>query len=96
MTKQFFLILLCSILILGCTTNDQYSEDIDQKNTININIGNEPPTLDWSLAMDSTSYTVLNNLMEGLTKFDDSLIPQPALAKSWEISEDGTTYTFNI
>ena len=46
--------------------------------------------------MDGTSYNILNNLMEGLTKFDDSLIPQPALAESWEISEDGTTYRFKI
>jgi len=96
MTKKTLLILFCSILIFGCTTTDQSSEDVDQKNTINVNIGNEPPTLDWSLAMDGTSYNILNNLMEGLTKFDDSLVPQPALAESWEISEDGTTYTFKI
>jgi len=96
MTKKFFLILMLSILISGCTTNNNTPEGGTQKNTINVNIGNEPPTLDWSLAMDGTSYNILNNLMEGLTKFDDSLIPQPALAESWEISEDGTTYTFKI
>ena len=71
-------------------------DETGPKNTININIGNEPPTLDWSLAMDSTSYTVLNNLMEGLTKFDESLEPKPALAESWDVSEDGTTYVFKI
>ena len=54
MTNKFFLI-LSAILILGCTTNDRTSDDIANKDTININIGNEPPTLDWSLAMDSTS-----------------------------------------
>jgi oligopeptide transport system substrate-binding protein len=96
MTNQLFIILITALLVVGCTTNERTSEDGSQKNTINVNIGNEPPTLDWSLAMDSTSYTILNNLMEGLTKFDETLIPQPALAESWEISEDGTTYTFKI
>ncbi|MEE9176730.1 MAG: peptide ABC transporter substrate-binding protein, partial [Thermodesulfobacteriota bacterium] len=66
MTKQLFIILITALLVVGCTTNERTSEDGSQKNTINVNIGNEPPTLDWSLAMDSTSYTILNNLMEGL------------------------------
>ncbi len=96
MREKFCLILICVFLILGCTTSDNTPESEGPKNTININIGNEPPTLDWSLAMDSTSYTVLNNLMEGLTKFDESLEPKPALAEGWEISEDGTIYTFKI
>ena len=96
MKKFHFALLILTLLVLGCTTSDNTPEETGPKNTININIGNEPPTLDWSLAMDSTSYTVLNNLMEGLTKFDESLEAQPALAESWQVSEDGTTYTFKI
>jgi peptide/nickel transport system substrate-binding protein len=41
---------------------------------------------------------VLDNIGEGLTQPADDFVgpPQPALAESWEISDDGLTYTFNI
>jgi len=34
--------------------------------------------------------------MEGLIKYDDLGAPSPALAESWDISEDGLTYTFHL
>ncbi len=57
-------------------------------------IASEPPTLDWSLATDNVSITVIENLMEGLTAFDEQLRPKPAVARRWEVSPDGLTYTF--
>ncbi len=89
----FFIILF---LTVNCGGNNQNKVDISTKDTLNINIGSEPPSLDWSLATDSTSFTILNNIMEGLTRFSDKHRPEPALAESWDISEDGKTYTFHI
>jgi peptide/nickel transport system substrate-binding protein len=57
----------------------------------------EPPNLDptggAAQAIDSVVYS---NIFEGLTRFmsDGSVVP--GLAKSWDISEDGTRYTFNL
>lgn len=57
----------------------------------------EPPHLDPTSAaagaIDSVLYT---NVFEGLTRFmgDGSVVP--GLAESWEISEDGTVYTFKL
>ncbi|WP_050523312.1 ABC transporter substrate-binding protein [Pseudorhodobacter wandonensis] len=57
----------------------------------------EPPNLDptggAAQAIDSVVYS---NIFEGLTRFmsDGSVVP--GLAKSWEISEDGTIYTFHL
>jgi peptide/nickel transport system substrate-binding protein len=57
----------------------------------------EPPSLDptaeAAAAVDEVLYA---NVFEGLTRFapDGSIIP--ALAESWEISEDGLTYTFHL
>ncbi|HEY4485373.1 MAG TPA: peptide ABC transporter substrate-binding protein [Nitrospiria bacterium] len=59
-------------------------------------LSNEPPTLDWTLATDSVSITVLNNLMEGLTEYDGQLRPRPAIANSWEVSSDGRVYRFHL
>jgi peptide/nickel transport system substrate-binding protein len=57
----------------------------------------EPPSLDptaeAAAAVDEVLYA---NVFEGLTRFapDGSIVP--ALAESWEISEDGLTYTFHL
>ena len=37
-----------------------------------------------------------NNILETLIYFDNDMQYQPGLAETWDISEDGLTYTFNI
>ena len=57
----------------------------------------EPPHLDpTSAAAGAIDSGLSSNVFEGLTRFasDGSIIP--GLAKSWEISEDGTSYTFHL
>ncbi|MBU2981575.1 ABC transporter substrate-binding protein [Lentibacter algarum] len=57
----------------------------------------EPPHLDpTSAAAGAIDSVLYANVFEGLTRFtsDGSIIP--GLAKSWEISEDGLTYTFML
>jgi peptide/nickel transport system substrate-binding protein len=57
----------------------------------------EPPHLDpTSAAAGAIDNVVYSNIFEGLTRFmaDGSVVP--GLAKSWEISEDGLTYTFML
>ena len=56
----------------------------------------EPPTLDGSLATDNVSFDMLNNLMEGLTQYNDKLEPVPAIAKRWEFSGDKKMITFYL
>lgn len=34
--------------------------------------------------------------MEGLVKYDEAGVPSPALATSWDMSDDGLTYTFHL
>ncbi|MGI9553619.1 MAG: peptide ABC transporter substrate-binding protein [Thermodesulfobacteriota bacterium] len=95
MKKLIILLLFVSVSAYSCTNNSS-EVNISEKDTLNINIGTEPPSLDGSLATDSTSYTILNNIMDGLTKFSHAHKPEPALAEFWEISEDGKTYTFKL
>ncbi len=65
---------------------------------VNIAMQLEPPSLDpttggAAAAIRSVTY---NNIFEGLTKVDRDGAVQPLLAKSWEISDDGLTYTFHL
>ena len=64
---------------------------------ISVGLALEPPHLDpTSAAAGAIDQVLYSNVFEGLTRFasDGSIIP--GLAKSWEISEDGLTYTFQL
>jgi oligopeptide transport system substrate-binding protein len=55
------------------------------------------PTLDPALGSDTSSIQVVGELMGGLTHLNEvTLELEPGMAKSWEASEDGLTYTFNL
>lgn len=54
------------------------------------------PDLDSTTTADLISGDVLNNVMEGLFRVDGNFEPQPAIAESFEVSEDGKTYTFTL
>ena len=57
----------------------------------------EPPHLDpTSAAAGAIDSVLYSNVFEGLTRFmaDGSVVP--GLAKSWEISDDGLSYTFTL
>ena len=51
-------------------------------------------TLDPIYAKDLPHIWACNQIFNGLVAFDDEMNVVPAIAKSWNISEDGTTYTF--
>ncbi|MEM6743653.1 MAG: ABC transporter substrate-binding protein [Pseudomonadota bacterium] len=57
----------------------------------------EPPNLDptagAAAAIDEVVYA---NVLEGLTRIDQDGGVRPALAREWEISDDGLTYTFRL
>ncbi|MBM3124365.1 MAG: ABC transporter substrate-binding protein [Chloroflexi bacterium] len=58
----------------------------------------EPETLDPALAYETAGGEIIQNVYETLVFYDgeatDKFVPQ--LAESWELSDDGTVYTFKI
>ncbi len=68
-----------------------------QQTDLTIALQLEPPHLDpTSAAAGAIDSVLYANVFEGLTRFapDGSVVP--ALAESWDISEDGLTYTFHL
>lgn len=57
---------------------------------------NEWAGLDPHTVSSYSSYQILNNVVEGLTFYDDNLNLVPWLAESWEQSADGLTWTFRL
>jgi oligopeptide transport system substrate-binding protein len=73
------------------------SADINNKPSIfRMALTSEPPTLDWNMATDNVSFTVITNLMEGLTEYDQNLKPRSSISKHWDISPNGKIYTFYL
>jgi oligopeptide transport system substrate-binding protein len=65
--------------------------------TMTIAWGAEPPSLDPGLATDTTSSNVLLNIMDPLVRLDPKTNEAvPALAESWDVSEDGKTVTYHL
>ena len=59
----------------------------------------DPSTLDVAKGNDTYSYTILQSVMEPLTRLDDSTgetVRVPAGATSWESNEDGSVWTFHL
>ncbi len=66
------------------------------KDTYDMAYGSDPVTWDvlaTSLAADSEA---IINTYDGLMEYDVENVLQPALAESYEVSDDGLTYTFHI
>mgnify|MGYP001362524148 CR=1 FL=1 len=57
----------------------------------------EPASMDPHVVTAVNDFRILVNVYDGLVRYrPGTLEVEPALAESWEISEDGTTYTFKL
>ena len=57
----------------------------------------EPKSLDPATVTAVNDFRILVNLYDGLVRYQDGALEvEPALAKSWTISDDGKTYTFKL
>ena len=61
-----------------------------------IAVTNDMTTMDSSLVTDETSFSMLSLCESGLVQFDENKELAPDLAESWDVSEDGLTYTFHL
>jgi oligopeptide transport system substrate-binding protein len=80
------------LLLAACKAAPKGGAD----NHFRVNLGTEPPSLDWSLATDHVSFNVITNLMVGLTEFNKELKPAPVIAKTWDILEGGRKIVFHL
>ncbi len=112
MKKMLVLFLALMLLIAGCsaqqttqqTTAASESETGQQTDNTSANepkvartaIGSELDNLDPWISAASDTEAVMFNVFEGLVWYDETGKLIPALAKSWEISEDGLSYVFHL
>jgi oligopeptide transport system substrate-binding protein len=95
--KAAFVALLASLAALsGCSRSTNLSSG-DRDQELHRSIGPDLPDLDPHLATQTSYYTVLSALLEGLVSEDPvDLHPVPGVAERWDVSPDGTNYAFTL
>ena len=107
--KKLLSMALASTLLLGALTGCGFTDSSSQnpsgggddtsggtRDTLVYYDSNEIRTLVQWDASDTQSFTILNNAFEGLYRLDANHEPQPALAESYTVSDDGLVYTFTL
>lgn len=103
-SKLITLLMIGALLLSACTaTNNNDSSkgsnsnggSSDATKVLTYAMTKEPGTLDAGKSQDDLSNGILFHISEGLVRSYDSKIV-PGIAETWDVSEDGLTYTFHL
>lgn len=95
------------ISLVGCSNGGQTNTDVtvapggsgsagSGSSELNVMLETPVESLDPQQATDGTSFEVIANFTDGLMQMDADGQAVNALAESYELSDDGLTYTFHI
>jgi oligopeptide transport system substrate-binding protein len=82
---------ICLMVLFACS-----SKQHQDKQVFNINLDQNLTSLDPAFARNQNAIWMINQIFNGLVQVDKDLNTVPCIAKKWQISEDGLTYTFNL
>ncbi|MFV0441048.1 MAG: ABC transporter substrate-binding protein [Lachnospirales bacterium] len=81
----------------GADFSYQWVELDREDKVLNLLESMKAPSLDNTLATDAVSFDILNAIGEGLVSLGQQGSDViPAIAESWDVSDDGLTYTFHL
>ena len=90
--KKLTALLLSVMMLLACAV----TASADDASYLGVMLGTNVMSLDTNLATDGDSFEVIADCIDGLTQMDKDGAAVPALAESFDLSEDGLTYTFHL
>ena len=83
---------LCIIALSSCKN----SAENNGKKVFTLNFDQSLTTLDPAFARNQPAIWMINQIFNGLVQVDEQLNAIPCIAKSWEVAEDGLSYTFHL
>lgn len=92
MHRKFSILIHIFVLLVSCNNKHENK----QHKTFRYNQDAGLSTLDPAYARDEAIIWAVSQLYNGLVQLDTDLKVQPCIAKSWEISDSGKTYTFYL
>lgn len=90
MNIRFALLFVISIVLFSCNTKNKH----EGKTVFRYNELKGISSLDPAFARTMANIWATNQLFNGLVQMNEKLEVVPCIAKSWDISADGRTYTF--
>lgn len=84
--------IFCGLAIISCSSKDKDNG----KKVFNINLDQNVTSLDPAFARNQNAIWMINQIFNGLVQVDKDLNTIPCIAKTWQMSADGLTYTFNL
>ncbi len=90
--KKLTALLLSVMMLLTCVV----AASADGEGYLGVMLGTNVMSLDTNLATDGDSFEVIADCIDGLTQMDQEGAAVPALAESYDVSDDGLTYTFHL
>jgi peptide/nickel transport system substrate-binding protein len=80
------------LLLPGCGNVENHSDKMVFKYNEDVSV----TTLDPAFVKSQSEIWIVSQLFEGLVSLDNELHTKSCIAKSWEISNQGKTYTFHL
>ena len=95
--KKLCAVVMAATLAMSTLVGCGASKNVGAGKTANIqeitfNLGADPKTMDPALNQAVDAGTLISNCFDGLYKLDENGKPQPAVAESYDLSEDKTEY----
>jgi len=87
------LLTIYSLLVI-LTASCGGRQELSESSVFRFNISTGLSSLDPAFASNKSKWWVTNQIFNGLLEVNNDLTVVPCLAKSWEISDEGTTYRF--
>lgn len=84
------------VLLFAGGSGEQTEATQTVEQTLTFALQNEPDGLDPGITNNSFASPILLNVFEGLVIYDENNSIVGGSAESWDISEDGLTYTFHL
>ena len=91
--KKALSMLLVMVMTLACLSGAAMA---DSDKYLGVMLSTNVMSLDTNLATDGESFEVIADCIDGLMQMDAAGASIPALAESYDMSEDGLTYTFHL
>lgn len=89
-------LIFIGIIVIASFQFCQIKQKRDNSNFFHLNMSAGLTSLDPAFAKDQVTMWADNQLYNGLVQIDDDLNIIPSIARHWNISNDGLTYTFFI
>ena len=91
--KKLLCLMLAAVMLFSAAA---FSASADGDELLAVMLSTHVMSLATDLATDGESFEVIADCIDGLMQMDETGAAIPAIAESYDLSEDGCTYTFHL